>query len=347
MHLLLLFCTSLGLTIPPTGKPRTFSDYAHEFGPGMNMNVPKAALSLDDLECWAHILMTSTEQTHLIQVMYARHVERHNAFMDREAPQYCAQSAELHALMRAEGQSTPGVVAFARQVDRENARMRRELTLLEHAFIDEISPFLADHQLDRLPLARAESTRRNCRTFLTFGRWANMELRDIWHASSVDLISLEEQEQLTKVFDDYEMRLTPLVCRQADFELEARSRLGENRIAMNSGTIPGDVGQSIYLNVIKQRRENARRVRLLHEQTLSAVVHMLGTKRAFPFLQAAKQAAYPELHPDPDALHAVFDALVRDQTLEDDLRFEIASLADEYQHAHQHACIALEAVCNQ
>jgi hypothetical protein len=344
-----LICLCLSpLGDPPVpDEPRTIWDYAVEMGAGSNMSIPRASLRHEDIERWAELLVASEPQLAFIRQRYVEFVERHNAFVDQEAPQYLSLTHELTAVWRKEGVSTPNFARKVEQVDRANLRMRRQLTALEHTLIDSFTQILTPEQQGRLDTLRHEATRRNCRTFHTdgFGRWLGVELRAVWDESGAMLASPAEREHVSSILDGYEAQLTSLVCGYADLQFQRRTELAKNRVAREHGTISLSESHARYARIMRARLAASRRIRRLNEDTVSRIADSLSIEPASAFVQSAKEAAFPELYPDPAAMLDLTNAIAADEKIDAHIRDTIVAGFNQFKIDYDRICDELEAIC--
>ncbi len=282
-----------------------------------------------------------------MQLMYELFVKHHNEYMDREAPKYLVQSAALAEVMKAEGLDSPATYELRKKVDHSNVNMRRELMALEDWFIDSLEAVLAESQIERAVLLRDEAKRRNHRTFRTYGRWRDIELRQVWEQHGANDASPGEAELVESFLADHERRLTVLICRQSDYEYEARLKLADNRMARLTGASTPHNSMAVYERIMAKRRNLAERVRLLHEQTMRNIVAVISPALAEHFRGSACQLAYPEIYPDPDELHQLFVAVTADQSVEASRRAAAAAVLEEYTVAHMRMCKDMESLCNE
>ncbi|HRP64318.1 MAG TPA: hypothetical protein PK400_13540 [Phycisphaerales bacterium] len=330
---------------PPQERPRTFFDYAREYGSGLNVSVPGKPLTADVISQWGVILEASDAQLQFMHRTHQEFVQRHNAYLEREAPRYLPLTTELADLWKTIGPSTPEVAAQMKKVDQANVRLRNDLIALEHAYIDSIQPALTPEQSEKTILLRLEATRRNCRTFWTMARWSHLELRTVWQQSVEADATPQERFEIEAILLDYEHRLTPLVCRRADVQFEIRLRLTENRIASQQGLYSSDVRASRYRAIMRRQLDAALSERSVHEQASRRILETLREGVAVRFDAAVKQAVFPELYPDPAALHDLMQSIASNVDVSDDVQRVAVLILQEYNEHYRQLCRVLESIC--
>jgi hypothetical protein len=341
---LLTLSGSLGESVR-AAEPRTMVDYVREYGGGANMNVPIDPLRPADLDRWSDILNASEAQQQFMRIEYQAFVDAHNAYLDREAPRYLGMTVEFWDVVQAEGLSSWALVEIMRKLDQASDRVRRELTAIELEMIDKLAPILTEEQIERLDILRLESRRRNCRTFISFGRWADVELRLVWDASGRPAASPAELERAETILLDYERQLTPLICRQSELEFRTRQDLLQNRINRNEGTVTFEEGTTRYIQIQNRRGDAARDVRLLHERTTDHIAAVVSDEVAASFITAAKEVAYPELYPDPTDLKLLISTVQNDLSPEDATFGVLQELWNRYSVEYERTCNDLESLC--
>lgn len=348
MHTVILMI-SVGLAgnslFSDTDSPKIIFDYAHEFGIGMNVNAPRHALGVEEVERWGRMLDLSEAQLLFVHSEYQQFVERHNEFLDREAPRYLALTVELREISRAEGISSPRFARMTKEVDQASINLRHKLSSLEQSLIASIKPVLTKEQAERLGILTHETTRRNCRTYYGVARWSDVELGNIWDESAAALASPLERQLVLPMFAEYGARLTNLVCRRADVDFEVRERLMDNRVAREDGRVTPAEARDRYRQIMNLRLDAAQQIRSLHEETVTRVAQTVSDDVGSVFIAAAKQAAFPELYPDNAALHDLLAALTDDDELDDENGVAVRGLAQQYIVQHEQLCKQMERKC--
>jgi hypothetical protein len=345
MILTLTLCTSVLWAEAILDEPRSMHHYVREHGAGANMDVPRRPLQRSEVERWGHILNASDAQRQFMLIEYERFVERHNAFMDLEAPGYLALGQKLAEVIQTEGVSSPAVVELGREVDQANVRLRNQLIAVENSFIDTIEPILTPEQAERVPLLRHDARRRNCRTFRSFMRWIDIELRDIWTATVAEMASPEYARHVEAILADYEPQLTALICRRADLQFELRAELRANRIARTEGVITFAEANARYQRIMRRRLEADRAVRQLNEATAERIASALPEDLGSAFVVATKQAVFREVYPDRTQVHEFMNRVADDDEIGDDQRFIVSQWRDAYAVEHKRLCDELESLC--
>jgi hypothetical protein len=361
MLMCVAFMTGAALGDPPK-RAKSFYDFGHEYGFGMNMSVPLRALTIRKVEQWADILGVSEAQRLFMLAEFERFVEKNNAFVDREAPGYIDIGKEMWVIRQQREHKTWEFYELGRKLDRESARLRRELTALELGLINAIEFMLTPEQRARVPIITNESRRRNCRvSMLTTIRWADVELRDIWHGSgaelyapiapapratpAAELATPAESRLVDVILTEYEARLTSHICRMADLQLEARGKLAANRTARNLREISSAEGRAEYQRIRENLLQVFQQVRLINEQAVERIASALSNEASSVFIHAAKMAAFPELYPDDAALHELFAALTNDDALDERQQKLAIALQHGYLSQYSRKCHELEAFC--
>ncbi|HRQ74523.1 MAG TPA: hypothetical protein PK098_01240 [Phycisphaerales bacterium] len=330
---------------PPHEGARTFFDYTGEYGPGLNISVPDKPLTPEGIVKWGIILDASDAQMQYMHRKYIDFVEKHNAYLEREAPRYLPLTTELADLWKTIGPNTPEVASQMKKVDQASARVRRELIALEHGYIDSIQPVLTPEQSEKAMLLRLEATRRNCRTFWTMARWSHLELRDIWMKSVAAQAVPMERDEVEDILADYERRLTPVICKRADVVFDIRTRLTELRIAMERGELGRDEGLARYDALLRRRLDAALQERALHEEAVKQVQHVLREGLATKFALAVREAVFPEIYPDPAALHVLLETMSSAPEFSDEIRRAIALNLHQYRELYHGKSSDIERVC--
>jgi len=332
-------------SVVPADAPKTIRDYAAEYPRRANVNIPEQPLQPEDIDRWAKILGASEAQRKYMFHEYRHFVDRHNAYLARQAPEYLSMSAQLSELLRSGGLSSPDAAELSRRLDEFSKLIRQTLTSHERTYINALKPVFHPGQHDRFVLLQHDATRRNCRTFFSHARWVHVELRPVWLRSAEHLASSSEREQVGKILDEYELQLTPLICRQSNLQFERREQLWENRIARASGKLSPGEARERYEQLMSSSINLVQRIRKLHERTIDRITQVLPHQVAQVFIAEAKHIAFPELYPDPFELNALFAMIEKDEEISEEMELTVAALSASYRADYDRVCDELESMC--
>lgn len=342
-----LFCF-LVISAGDVDRPRVIRDYTQRGVAQLNIGLPETALSIDDLDRWSHILLTSAAQDHAIRALYERFVERHNELMEREAPAHMALSTEAARIMHEHGIDSREFNTVSNELDQSAARLRRQLMQIEVDYMDSLESLLTPEQADSLATLRLEAAMRYCRIVPLFGPWMNVDLREVWNASAIEIASPEDTAHVRMILTEfYEPRLTALHCNMLDAAEHRRKRLRELLLAAREGRISP-----------AERRDRYERYRYrttaaaivgemvtLYERVVAMIVEGISEPAARAFIPEVKQAAFPWVYPDPDDVRQPLRERIDGPRLSESVQAALRAILDEHTVAYERLHREIEAFC--
>ncbi len=325
-------------------RARVVSDYVQPRVSYANIAVANAALTTTDVERWVTFLNASDAQAHHMQLKYAAFVQSHNALLDREAPRLLAASAELSEAIQQEGFTTalPAKLDSQRQ---RSTQLRRQLKLAEQEYINSIEPVMTEEQAVLLPTLHNEAIRRQTRTRSSEVRWVDVELSRIWEKVNHDTMTPEELRGTRTMLQEYENAMTPLFRRLSDIQWDLPTRISTLVADMQAEVISSDEFQVRQDRVRAVYLRSLQRISNLNKTTVRLITDTLADEVADDFLQYANAAAFPELYPDRAAIHHVYEAVIHDDALGEDLQHAAAALFDDYSAQYDQMNRTLQEFC--
>jgi len=345
-HTVILACAFVVSNEALADQPRVLSDYMSTDYVGVslvNPALPVQALRQQDVDRWVRMLNASEAQSQFMQLHYNQFVKSHNEYMDSQLKAYIAQSSALVSASTSGGYDD-AYVDEMRSLRSTSMRICRELAQLEHDFIDALKPILTDDQRDQLEILRLEGTRRSFRTFSNHVRWADVELRQMWGATDID-VDFAIEATVQEILAEYESQLTSLVQVQAQAHSDRPIQIIPLLIRYRSGMV-SDSGFTASYRRIHGRFLNAGlAIRALTETTLEQLQQTLPPSAAQALARQVKQHVYPELYPDPTKLHQLFEAVLGAEDLKAQWLNYLEPMLADYQDRYAQICDRMEALC--
>jgi hypothetical protein len=326
-------------------RPKVVSDYEMPGVGYLNIAVVDDVLGLAELERRACIVKASEAQLHFIRAMYDDFVRRHNELMDREASVHVALAAGLSAQWKLTGSGSSELVESAKTLERHGIRLRRQLEMLEQELITTIEPILALEQAAFVEAARQRAARRQHRIFPLVVRWADVDLRDVWEDAALPLAGPEDIEAAEAILAGYDQGLTALLRRYTDAKIDFRMQTRDSRLYLSQSATSYADHRAIFERLAARKLDAGRRIRALNEQTLGSMVDQISDEAGAALLARARATAFPELYPDPTALHGLVGGLLDDRGVPMEQKSDLTALFQTYVQAYRRACEELEAMC--
>ena len=321
---------------------RSVFDYSQPRVRYTNLAVSQQALSSSDVQRLGGLLNASDAQLQLMLAQYAEFVRQHNALLDREAPQLLSMSAGIHLAQKDEGGYTEAHSERMKTLLRHASRLRRQLEQVEQSYINTIEPFLTEEQVARLPLLRNEAVRRQCRVPPTTFPWTQFDVRAIWDSVDVSQLSPDDQQWVQDILWEHDLTATPLLRAMTDAYWRTAADISRDVGRLQSGVLPGDEYNRLYEHAKRPFLRSLQRIATLNENTVSQIVQTIPSHTADQFHRLAESAAYPELYPDPTALHSGFKAIIEDEQLARDVVMTVNELQPAYELEYEQLTTEIE-----
>jgi len=312
--------------------------------PYANLMIPDA-LQIEDVERWGLMLQATDPQVAYMRDRYAQHVERHNAFMQRDGSHYIRECASVGGLRATVKISSPEYIQALKTHLATANKFQSELERLENVYIDSIIPALSESQVELLYVLRNEASRRQSRCFHHLTRWTDVDLRRVWEAMWSDSVSQSDNRVMGALLIEYESRVTPLLHRAAMHQREASIEALELFAQANAGHIDSQTLDVRHRSICDRIGDAFRRVREATEDAVAQASLLLSSETARRFFAEARMAAYPELYPDASEYDCVFERVLASEHVRDDVKAGVRDLQAAYREEYQAVCRDMETMC--
>jgi hypothetical protein len=344
LDLTVLGVVALGIAVGAAATAQTPPAPVTRGGAFINISIPMP-IGGEELERYANTLKLDDGQRVVLQMLYGEYLEEEAKFREAEIKKLWDHSASIAA--RGDlGSNLQTGDEFAALMRARQGTVRRLASIDERLF-SQLTSYLAEWQEPPLEQVRHQRIRVRCNAARSEYPGGTLDLAVLLHElQQVGALEVLDRDTYGEILFEYDIRVTPLFERRYRAKLKVMAEGPRILAAASTGGDGEMTDQAVWAKrqqALEERQRlrarhvhAAKQIRELNEQYLGRVSDILEKRSIRLLKERYLSAVYPTVYPDPNDIGALFERVLRLETLTETQRDGIKALEATYSPRQRH-----------